>query len=431
MIDRDELRARYRSVRNTSTDLCQPLKAEDFRIQSMTDVSPPWWNLGHTTWFFAKNIVEPYCGDALMSPPLEYVLNSYYESLGPRLPRDQRGQVTRPTTEEIYAFRERVDAAVEQLIERTDQDDLERLSFLIETGCQHEQQHQELLVTEIKHILGSNAAGFRQAYAGANGAGSAGRNDSRFIAFEPGLYEFGNLEGGWCWDNEMPIHRAWLDGFGMLDRLVTNAEFREFIEDGGYRDALLWMSNGWSAVQANGWQAPMYWERDSAGSWQQWTLGGLRPLADEEPVAHLSFYEADAYVRWRAASDAGWQGARLPTEREWEHAARSGGLDRTVGTFLDDAVFHPRPAPLANGHPTQLGGELWEWTVSHYEPYPRYKPWDGALMEYNGKFMDNQRVLRGGSCATPRDHIRISYRNFWPADTRFQFTGLRPVRDSA
>ncbi len=445
-MNREDLLARFKSVRQTSVDLCRPLAAEDYRIQSMPDVSPPWWNLGHTTWFFAKNLLEPFTGDALMTESLEFVLNSYYESLGPRLPRHERGRVTRPTTDDVFAFRQRVDESVERLIAEADDQALPRIAFLVETGCQHEQQHQELLVTEIKHILGGNAAGYRAPYviwpetqtavAGTEEPSAADQDrlqmgktsKDTWKSFEPGLYRFGNLEGGWCWDNEMPIHKAWLDGFAVLDRLITNEEYAAFVEDGGYRDPLLWLSNGWDAVQAGSWEAPLYWERGETGAWLHWTLAGARALAPDEPVAHVSFYEADAYIRWRSAHDTEWQGARLPTEREWEQAARTSGLELDRGTFLDDGVFHPRPAPPTNGRPTQLGGELWEWTTSHYEPYPNYQPFDGALMEYNGKFMDNQRVLRGGSCATPRDHIRASYRNFWPAATRFQFAGIRPAK---
>jgi len=427
-MDRDLLQARYRDVRQVSIDLCRPLAAEDYRIQSMPDVSPPWWNLGHTSWFFAKNVLEPFTGDGLMDKPLEYVLNSYYVSLGPRLARNQRGQVTRPRTEDVYDFRHRVDHAVQRLIEQAPQSDLARIAFLVETGCQHEQQHQELLVTEIKHILGTNAEGYRQAFATQQASTPATPRASGWQDYRGGLLRFGNLEGGWCWDNEMPVHQAWLGDFALWDRLITNSEYLAFVAAGGYRDPLLWLSNGWAAVEAEGWQAPLYWQPATGGGWRQWTLSGMRDLDPAEPVAHVSFYEADAYVRWRAAEDADWQGARLPTEREWEHAARTGGLERAAGTFLDERLFHPRPAPPANGHATQLGGELWEWTSNHYEPYPGYQPFDGALMEYNGKFMDNQRVLRGGSCATPRDHIRASYRNFWPANTRFQFTGIRPAR---
>lgn len=441
----------YRAVRRLSVDLCRPLKAEDFRVQSMPDVSPPWWNLGHTSWFFARNIVQPFGLHDAQDERLDYALNSYYESLGPRLARDRRGLVTRPTTDEIYAFRASVDDRMQRLIAGVPQQDFERLRFLTVTGIQHEQQHQELLVTEVKHILGSNVAELREPYA-PGAAAAAGRATARsavaWVPFAGGLHRFGNLEGGWCWDNELPVHTAWLEDFALADRLVTNGEFLEFVEGGGYSDPLLWLSNGWAAARAGGWAAPLYWERQAGSDgWQIWTLSGLRPLDLDEPLCHVSFYEADAYARWKAQAGGDWEGARLPTEREWEHAARLSGFPGEPANFLDSGALHPRtasggtqagpPAGAADGAAAggrrgkllQMGGDVWEWTVNHYEPYPGYRPFAGALMEYNGKFMDNQRVLRGGSCATPANHIRASYRNFWPADTRFQFTGIRLARD--
>jgi ergothioneine biosynthesis protein EgtB len=484
-LDREGLLARYRRTRALSLELCRPLKPEDYRIQSMPDVSPPWWNLGHTSWFFAKNILEPFGRYRPDDARLEYALNSYYESLGPRLARDHRGQVTRPTTEEVYRFRASVDERLEALVREASERDLSRLRFLTFTGIQHEQQHQELLVTEIKHILGNNVPELREPYLA--GAWAAGRRAAasppplRFVPIPGGLHEFGNLEGGWCWDNELPVHRAYVAGFALADRLVTNGEYLEFMAAGGYSDPLLWLANGWARAREAGWSAPLYWESADGGAgngrdgrepatgargargWRQWTLAGLRELEPDEPVGHVSFYEADAYARWKAASGGDWAGTRLPTEREWEHAARLSGFPGPGANFLDERLLHPRPARPANGRPApaaasvaaaagagvaagaagegtpprgasplpllQLGGDLWEWTASHYEPYPGYQPFDGALMEYNGKFMDNQRVLRGGSCATPADHIRPSYRNFWPGETRFQFTGIRLARD--
>ncbi|HYQ83531.1 MAG TPA: ergothioneine biosynthesis protein EgtB, partial [Rubrobacter sp.] len=408
----------------------RPLRSEDYRIQSMPDVSPPWWNLGHTTWFFAKNVLEPFGSYREEDARLEYVLNSYYETLGPRIRRDHRGLVTRPSNDEVFAFRASVDQRMEELIRTAPEADLDRLGFLVVTGVHHEQQHQELLVTEVKHILGSNIPGLREAYRpdtlqgnGSNGHGVPA--DMRWVPFEAGLYEFGNVEGGWCWDNEMPVHKGYLEGFALASRLVTNGEYLEFIQAGGYRDPLLWLSNGWAKVRDEGWTAPLYWE-EKDGSWTFWTLAGDRPLAPDEPVCHVSFYEAEAYARWKDA--------RLPTEREWEHAARvssfPGGFPGTEGNFLDSGALHPLSVNGAPGPLLQMGGDLWEWTSSHYEPYPGYKPFEGPLMEYNGKFMDNVRVLRGGSCATPADHIRASYRNFWPADARFQFTGIRLAKDA-
>ncbi|HVR98259.1 MAG TPA: ergothioneine biosynthesis protein EgtB [Thermoanaerobaculia bacterium] len=418
-MNRDELLDKYRETRALSVELCRPLRAEDYRIQSMPDVSPPWWNLGHTSWFFAKNVLEPFGRYSDEDARLEYVLNSYYESLGPRIARDHRGLVTRPTTEEVFRFRESVDGRMEALIREAGDADIERVGFLVRTGIQHEQQHQELLVTEVKHILGSNVPELREPYRPAADDGRRGRRGApgaRWISFDTGLYELGNVEGGWCWDNEMPVHKAWLDGFSLLNRLVTNREYLEFIADGGYSNPLLWLSNGWARVRDLGWTAPLYWEQRD-GRWQLWTLAGTREIDPDEPVCHVSFYEADAFARWR--------GARLPTEREWEHAARVSGFSAAGGNFLEGGAFHPLAAGETNGDLAQMAGDLWEWTSSHYEPYPGYRPFDGALMEYNGKFMDNQRVLRGGSCATPASHIRASYRNFWPADARFQFTGIR------
>jgi ergothioneine biosynthesis protein EgtB len=442
-MEREALLDKYRATRALSVELCRPLQPEDYRVQSMPEVSPPWWNLGHTSWFFAKNVLEPFGRHSAEDGRLEYALNSYYESLGPRLARDHRGLVTRPTTDEIYRFRAAVDRRVEALLAAAGEGDWPRLEFLVITGIQHEQQHQELLVTELKHILGSNVPELREPYmttgdgAGSGQAGRAPVAPGRFVAFGAGLDEFGNREGGWCWDNELPVHKGYLEEFALLDRLVTVGDYLEFVEGGGYRNPLLWLANGWGRVQEAGWAAPLYWERDGGRwrHWRQWTLAGVRDLDLDEPVAHVSFYEAEAFARWKAQAGGDWADARLPTEREWEHAARLSGFPGAGGNFLESGALHPLPfrgaAPGSPASPTglaQLAGDLWEWTTSHYEPYPGYRPFDGNLMEYNGKFMDNQRVLRGGSCATPASHIRASYRNFWPADTRFQFTGIRLAR---
>ena len=423
-MNREQLLEQYRATRALTIDLCRPLRAEDYRIQSMPDVSPPWWNLGHTTWFFAKNILEPFGGYTAEDARYEYVMNSYYESLGPRIRRDHRGLVTRPTNDDVYRFRESVDRRVEELIRTVPEEDLDRVRFLVTTGCHHEQQHQELLVTEIKHILGSNVPELREPYRPGVPNYAPPAPAPRWLDFAGGLHPFGNLEGGWCWDNELPVHKGWLEDFALADRLVTNREYLDFMADGGYRNPLLWLSNGWAKVQDQGWTAPLYWEGgDQDNAWRMWTLSGDRAVDPAEPVCHVSFYEAEAYARWK--------GARLPTEKEWEHGVRTSGFPGPEANFLDTGALHPRPASArANDPPTllQMGGDLWEWTTSHYEPYPGYKPFAGALMEYNGKFMDNVRVLRGGSCATPADHIRASYRNFWAGETRFQLTGIRLAR---
>lgn len=436
---RQRLLERYRATRELSLALVEPLSPEDYRIQSMPDVSPPWWNLGHTSWFFARNILHPRGLYPDWFESFEYPLNSYYEGLGPRLPRNERGLATRPTTDEVLRYRREVDERMERLILEGDDDDLGDLDFLVVTGIQHEQQHQELLMTEIQHILWQNPEPLRTPY----GARPRPRDGDipalEMVPFEGGLVEIGDprpgergTDGAWTWDNELPVHKAWLESFELANRLVTNGEFLAFVEDGGYRNPLLWMSNGWAAVQADGWEAPLYWERDGIGDggrWHHWTLAGAEKLDPLEPVAHVSFYEADAYARWLGAQGGDFAGVRLPTEREWEHGATTAGFDPSTANMLEDGTHHPvRARAGAPGQLLQTAGDLWEWTSSHYEPYPGYRPFDGDLMEYNGKFMDNQRVLRGGSVATPRDHIRASYRNFWPAGTRFQMTGIRLAR---
>jgi ergothioneine biosynthesis protein EgtB len=420
-MDREALRHRFDSTRALSLELCRPLSAEDYRIQSMPDVSPPWWNLGHTSWFFARNVLHAFGRYEAHWERFEYPLNSYYEGLGPRLPRLDRGRVTRPATEEILRYRREVDTSLRALIEAEPPGKgFDRLAELVEIGCQHEQQHQELLLTEVKHIRWSAPPALRSPYRPGDPPAHGSAPPHRFVELPGGLVEIGNLEGGWSWDNELPVHRAWLEPFGLGNRLVTNGEYLEFMADGAYQKPLLWLSNGWGQVKAQGWTSPLYWEL-ADGAWNTWTLGGPRPVDPDEPVSHVSFYEAEAYARWA--------GARLPTGSEWEHGARTAGFDPSRGNLLDGleaSPLQPRTASPEDGAALlQTAGELWEWTTSHYEPYPGYRPFDGDLMEYNGKFMDNQRVLRGGSWATPRNHIRVSYRNFWPGDTRFQASGIR------
>jgi ergothioneine biosynthesis protein EgtB len=431
---RQRLLARYRATRELSLALVEPLSPEDYRVQTMPDVSPPWWNLGHTSWFFARNILHPRGLYPDWFESFEYPLNSYYEGLGPRLPRNERGLATRPTTDDVLRYRREVDERMEGLILEGDEDDLKNLEFLVVTGIQHEQQHQELLMTEIQHILWRNPASLRTPYGAPPRPREADIPELEMVSFAGGLVTIGDqagADGAWTWDNELPVHKAWLEPFELANRLVTNGEYLAFIEEGGYRDPLLWMSNGWAAVRAQGWEAPLYWERDSAaGAWHHWTLAGAEKLDPLEPVAHVSFYEADAFARWKSAQGGDFEGVRLPTEREWEHGAVTAGFDPGAANMLEDGTHHPVRAVRAggSGRLLQTAGDLWEWTSSHYEPYPGYRPFDGDLMEYNGKFMDNQRVLRGGSVATPRDHIRASYRNFWPAGTRFQMTGIRLAR---
>ncbi len=436
-IDRGALLQHFRRVRRASIEMCCSLRPEDFRVQPMDDVSPPWWNLGHTSWFFARNVLAEFGGEVEPEDAAyDYALNSYYASLGARLPRLRRGSVSRPTTPEIYRYRQSVDRRVAALIEAIDEDRLADLEYVVRIGIEHEQQHQELFYTEIKYILAGNPPNLRQPYRASpvEPVGPQRLGEPCFVAFDGGLYEFGHRDEGWCWDNELPVHEFFLHPFFLQDRLVTNAEYQEFVADGGYRQQLLWLDNGWARAQQEGWQSPLYWERHD-GEWSIWTLAGLRPLAPDEPVCHVSFYEADAFARWASQTFARCRGARLPSEREWEHAARQLRTEPSGDAFLEANRLHPSPVRASgDAEPSkpmaQMAGVLWQWTTSYYEPYPGYEPFPGVLAEYNGKFMDNQRVLRGGSCVTPRDHFRLSYRNFWPASTRFQFNGIRLALDA-
>lgn len=434
--ERARWRAAFQRVRGLSLGLMEGLSEADWRVQSMADVSPPWWNLGHTSWFFARNLLHPAGRYRPEWQAFEYPLNSYYEGLGPRLERHRRGSVGRPGTEEVREYRAAVDAAVLAWIDDADPAAFAGLRHVLEIGLHHEQQHQELLLSEILHIRFSDPPELRRPYRLADPVPSAAAEapavPHRFVPVAGGVVEIGHRGDGFCWDNELPAHRAFLADFALGNRPVTCGEWLQFMADGGYREPLLWLANGWARVQAERWQAPLYWQRRDGGFWH-WTLLGWRPVRPAAPVCHVSFYEAEAYARWRSHQDGDARGARLPTEREWEHAARSAGLRPERGNLLDDAAVPDRlvPQPAAAGAAglQQLAGDVWEWTSSHYEAYPGYRPFDGALMEYNGKFMDNQRVLRGGSLATPRDHLRVSYRNFWPGETRFQFTGLRLCQD--
>jgi ergothioneine biosynthesis protein EgtB len=420
--------ARFRRVRQFSVDMVAPLDAEAMRLQPSADVSPPWWNLAHTSWFFARNVLREFGGDVTAEDEqYDYLLNSYYESLGPRLPRDQRGSVSRPTNAEVFEYRRSVDERMEQLLKTTER--AAELAAVVEIGLQHEQQHQELFFTEIKYILAQNPPSLRKTYRPPLETERPISEQTTFPAsfheFEGGLLSFGHSGRAWCWDNELPVHQFYLQPFALADRLVTCGEYAQFIEDGGYRNPLLWLDNGWRQVKSEGWQAPLYWECND-GAWSLWTLGGEQAIDPSEPVAHVSFYEADAYARWLGETVGNLAGVRLPSEREWEHVAGNSRSVDSERAYLDSGRLHPFAQPSAGPETVnQMFGCLWQWTSSYYEPYPGYAPFPGALAEYNGKFMDNQRVLRGGSCVTPRDHFRPSYRNFWPAGTRFQFTGVR------
>jgi len=411
--------ARYRAVRQQSTDLCQPLLPEDTVVQPMLDVSPPKWHLAHTTWFWETFLLKEYQpGYQVFHPDYAYLFNSYYNSLGSRVNRADRGTLSRPPLAAVLAYRAHVDAAMQELLAQAD--DLPA-SFreVLELGLQHEQQHQELLATDIKYILSTSP--LAPAYLPHElPAANSSASEVSWLPVPGGIYRIGFQEEGFCFDNELAAHEVLLAPFELQNRLVTNAEFIQFIEAGGYQDFRFWMGEGWDLAQREGWEAPLYWLRRADG-WYRFSHHGLQPVNLAAPVTHVSFYEADAYAHWA--------GARLPTEFEWEAAARHFEADTTAGTWLESRRFDPQPLPAADpSRCHQLLGDCWEWTYSPYHAYPGYERAAGALGEYNGKFMVNQLVLRGGSCATPESHARVSYRNFFHADKRWQFTGIRLAR---
>ena len=413
---------RYREVRDWTVTLCDPLRPEDYVPQPVVDVSPPKWHLGHTTWFFENFILREQLEDyRLFDERLNWFFNSYYESQGPRIQRTNRGNMTRPDVETILGYRNYVDEHLQRWLAGYGTEPLPAdLADLLQIGLQHEQQHQELLVTDLKYILGTNPLYPTYRTEVAPETDRAAR-PLQFRRIEAGRYEIGYDGQGFCWDNELSRHPHYLPAYEMADRLVTNGEYLDFMADGGYARFELWQMEGIEWVRDQDIQAPLYWyERD--GQWFQFTLGGLQPVDPDLPVTHISWYEADAYARWADA--------RLPTEQEWETAARQWTADHDFrrGNYVEREHFHP--TVCTESADFQLAGHTWEWTNSAYLPYPRYPRLEGALGEYNGKFMINQMVLRGGSCATPASHIRISYRNFFHADKRWQFTGIRLCRDA-
>jgi len=415
----DAMRARYHMVRQQSLDICAPLEVEDFVAQPAPFVSPPKWHLGHVTWFFENFILaEIKEGYQLYNEKLNYCFNSY-NSQGPKILRNKRGNLTRPRLKTVLAYREYVDRHIDELLSNFDEEPVpKKLAQLLEVGLQHEQQHQELLVTDLKYILGHNP--LHPAYVSDSKESVRGKPEVlTFSTIEEGLYEIGCQEPGFCWDNELSVHKTYLEEFEIANRLITNEEYAEFIADGGYEKFEYWLDEGWAWVNDHNIKAPLYWYRQE-DKWWHYTLQGLKYVDPHEPVTHISYYEAEAFARWK--------GMRLPTEQEWETACRQ--LSKNIpraSNFLEDQHFHPI-APTKE-QDFQLLGNTWEWTGSAYLPYPRYPQFKGALGEYNGKFMINQMVLRGGSCATPRSHIRISYRNFFHADERWQFTGIRLAKD--
>ena len=408
---------RFRQVRAFTERLCQPLVTEDYVVQSMPDVSPTKWHLAHTTWFFETFILTPHLpGYQPFDPHFAYLFNSYYVTVGDRHCRQNRGLLSRPRVEEVYAYRRHVDEHMLGWLASLDERQLEEHRPLIEIGLNHEQQHQELMLTDIKHVFWVNP--MRPAYRERGSKPAASIGPMRWLRFAGGMREIGHHGEDFAFDNESPRHKVYLRPFELAWRLVTNGEYRQFMDDGGYARAPLWLSLGWATAMQEHWEAPLYWIKQG-GQWMHHTLAGLLPVEDSEPVCHVSYFEADAFARWA--------GARLPDEAEWEAASETVPLE---GNFADNGVFHPAEPTTSHVEPAQMFGDVWVWTRSAYLPYPGYQPPAGALGEYNGKFMCNQFVLRGGSCATPGSHIRRTYRNFFPPEARWQFMGLRLARDA-
>ena len=409
----------YLKIRHTTEALAQPLTAEDQVIQSMPDASPTKWHLAHTTWFFETFILLSNASDyRRFDPKYQYLFNSYYNSIGERHCRARRGMLSRPRLEEVRAYRQHVDEYMLRLLEATEPEQNGLLPVLL-LGLNHEQQHQELIVTDIKHVFWSNP--LRPAYCEVIERAPEGGQSTpmEWRSYGEGVRWIGHDGNGFAFDNECPRHRVFLEPYRIASRVVTNGEYLAFMQADGYRRPELWLSEGWDAVLSNAWNAPLYWEQKD-GEWWAMTCSGMRRVNAEEPVCHVSYYEADAFARWADA--------RLPTEAEWEVAA---GEQEIAGNFLESGKFHPATAPAepAGESLAQIFGDVWEWTGSAYLAYPGYHPVEGALGEYNGKFMCNQMVLRGGSCATPRSHIRPSYRNFFAPQARWQFSGIRLAND--
>jgi len=414
----------YQDVRAHSTKLCKALKTEDYVVQPIQDVSPPKWHLAHTTWFFEQFILKPYKKNyQIFDDSYNFIFNSYYESMGDKMLRDHRGNMTRPSTEDVYLYRKYVDEQMLDWMHTAEFEAQSVLSELTELGLNHEQQHQELLVTDIKYILGNNPLFPAYLQHTETWKPKVDLSKQEYIEISEGLYDIGFSGDGFHYDNEEGAHQVFLHNFRLLNRLITNGEYLEFMEAGGYDNYDLWLADGRDYVRQHAIKAPQYWHQIE-GRWYQYTLHGLQALDEHAPVTHISHYEADAYARWK--------NKRLPTEQEWEVACKLAQYDQNLhklyrANFVETEILQPQALQAAptQDTPAQMMGDVWEWTQSAYLPYPFYQREKGALGEYNGKFMSNQIVLRGGSCATPESHIRCTYRNFFQPDKRWQFTGIR------
>ncbi len=410
---RDSLIDEYHRVRSVSRDICAPLENDDYQVQSIAQTSPPKWHLAHTSWFFETFVLGRFIPKYKpFNPKFDFIFNSYYVTHGEIHPRAARGQLSRPTVEQIYDYRAYIDDQITRLMQSASDKDWPDLAEFIVLGINHEQQHQELLLMDIKHNFHANP--LKPAYRENLPRPRGEMRPMSWVLYGEGVYQIGHEGNAFAFDNEAPRHDVFLNGFRLADRLITNAEYLDFINDGGYEDPVLWLSDGWSLIAEQGWKHPLYWQPNDDG-WQQFTLGGLRPLNPAEPVCHVSYYEAEAYSRWA--------GKRLPLESEIEVVLAKKPFK---GTFYESGLLHPAPARHGGA---QWYGDLWTWTSSPYTPYPGFKPLNGAIGEYNGKFMSNQMVLRGGSCVTASDHIRASYRNFFYPNERWAFTGIRLADD--
>ncbi len=416
-MNRSQLIKYFSRVRQVSEQICQPLETEDYVVQPVEDVSPPKWHLGHTTWFYEAMFLDRYLSDYQpFHPDYSFIFNSYYQTFGERWDRPHRGALSRPTVKNVYEYRQAVTERMLDLIQNIPEEKWDEFSDLLVLALNHEQQHQELLITDIKYILAASPLHPAYKEKPEITPSGNGRLQSEYVLFDGGVYKVGHQGNGFCYDNELPAHESYVNNFKLSNRLVTNGEFLEFIEDGAYQDFRHWLSDGWDTIQREGWKSPLHWLKKD-GEWYEKTLNGLRKMDPDTPVCHVSYYEADAFARWA--------GKRLPTEVEWETAARKSAVSFEKANFWNQGILHPIPAENNGEKICQLMGDVWEWTSSSYLPYPGYKQEKGALGEYNGKFMVNQMVLRGGSCATSKDHARITYRNFFQPDKRWQFSGFR------
>ncbi len=423
VVAQDQLLAqRFLQVRSQSVALAVPLSAEDCQAQSMPDASPVKWHLAHITWFFETFILERFeAGFKAFNPAFRVLFNSYYITVGDKHPRPQRGLLTRPSLEEVKLWRTHVEERICALLSQPHD---EQIDALVELGIQHEQQHQELLLTDVKHLLSCSA--LQPVYAKAWPLASVAATPAQWVGQNGGLQSMGHAGDSFMFDDETPRHQHYLAPYALMNRLVTHGEWLEFVNSGAYRDPQWWLSAGWDWVCGQSIEAPLYWRQDTNGDWTNFTLHGRVRIDPHTPIVHISYFEADAYARWKSNTDQAWHGARLPTEGEWEMAASMHEHEYIAqGNFVETRALHPMPVAKPREGLMQMMGDVWQWTASSYSAYPGYQPWEGAVGEYNGKFMVNQYVLRGGSCATPRSHIRASYRNFFPTDARWQFTGLR------